>query len=313
MAATQRYLQPPEEATGCLLPGGAPPHLATSDQPPLEGLLRAIARPPRRRRSCRAAPSRSRPSSRIVATWLSKYGPSSVRHPIPGPGAPERRASPRAHRGERAREAGPHHPALLPVERVSVGGADRLEDPALDPGVGTELDLGEVGVMDVAGEDRRSRPAPCLGDRSRPPRAASRRRWNENWNAAQWSKSTARRRRSLPRATGRAPGAVAEPLVPGLEVVEAWVRAGRGPWSPIRRWSKSPLDVIDDPVPHLVVEHRAPLLRQHPRGAGVDEDRPHPVDVAVEAPASAGAGRVDLACAHSRSTSVASGLPRTRP
>jgi len=48
--------------------------------------------------------------------------------------------------------------------------------------------------------------------------------------------------------------------------------------------------MLDDPVPLLVVDHRAVPLFQHPAGARVHEDRPGAAEVAAEAPADPVAG-----------------------
>ena len=71
---------------------------------------RACAHLPRRRPSCRVAPSRCGRRGAALPTWLSKYGPSSRRQRMPGSGAPARRASPRASAGEGGARSRPARP-----------------------------------------------------------------------------------------------------------------------------------------------------------------------------------------------------------
>ena len=119
-------------------------------------------------------------------------------------------------------------------------------------------------------------------------------------NEPQWSKSTARRSFSAARAAAAPVGAVADPLVPGLEPVEA---GGEEPGH--RRRDQQVVEValglVDDPAPTPRRRPSAGRPRSSTRpGARVDEDRPRPAEVAAEAPA------------HARRRSIRSARPRRR-
>ena len=211
---------------------------------------------------------------------------------MPGSGAPAETGQGAGHGGERTREPGLDDRPLFRVERVAVGRADRLHDGALDPGVFLEPDVAQVGVVDVAGEDRDRGRWPCRASPSPPLRAA-------RAGARTRTGRTPSGRSRPPGAASRCPARrapplpVAEPLVPGLQVMEAG-REQVGHRGADQQVVEVAAAVVDDPLPDLVVEDRAPLLGQDPGRAGVHEDRPHPVDVAAEAPADAGRGGVDF-------------------
>ena len=210
------------------------------------------------------------------------------------------------------REAGSDRPPLVGVERVAVGRADRLVDGALHLGAraGRRSRPGRRGGRRRRG--RRSRPAPCRACRSRPlraGRAAAGRTRRRRPSGRSRPRGAASRRRAPPaRPRRRRRRARSRPRGGGSRA-----RAGRGPWSQISRWSKSPLacSTIHSHSSSSKIERS--VLLQHPAGAGVDEDRPGAAEVAAEAPAAAGAGRVDLGAPSGAARSVARSLPRTRP
>ena len=77
-----------------------------------------------------------------------------------------------------------------------------------------------------------------------------------------------------------------------------WCSAGtsrNGSVSTSSRWSKSPLRVLGDPLPLLVVDHRARALAEHAALARVEHEQPHAAEVAAEAPAAAVAAVVGRA------------------
>ena len=149
------------------------------------------------------------------------------------------------------------------------GRADRLVDGAPHAGLGREGDLAEVGVVDVAGEDARSTPAarPLAGADLASSRASAS---NESRNAGPVVEvERPAQLLAEPLATA-APGAVADRLVPGLEVVEAGRRAGRAAWwrsaggrSRPRAWS-----TIQSHSSSSTIARRSSV--EHPPGAGVD-------------------------------------------
>src|SRR5688500_2802366 len=88
-----------------------------------------------------------------------------------------------------------------------------------------------------------------------------------------------------PTSRHRAPAPVADPLVPGLEVVEgAAQQVGvRGPEHQVVELVLA--RALDDPVPHVVVDDLALAGAEAATGAGVHHDQPRRAEVAVEAPA----------------------------
>ena len=246
----------------------------------------------------------SRPSSRRVATWLSKNGPVDEAPADAGAsGRPRAEPSARAAALNGRAEPGPDGARSLRVERVAVGRADRLDDGALDPSLGPEADLAQIGVVDVPGEDR---------DRGRRAAPLARADLLEQFAEAVEGESGRRpngRSRPLAAASLR-PGRPSFPSAPSQTrsfQASSWWKPGESRYGTVVRDHQVvevAVAVLDDPVPHLVVEHRAPLLGQHPRGSGVHEDRPDSVDVATVGPAGAGRGRVDLVPPSRRSVSA---------
>ncbi len=112
-------------------------------------------------------------------------------------------------------------------------------------------------------------------------------RSSEDPNAAQCSRSS---RLAHPLAGGRrdlAPGAVADRLVPRLQVVQAGREQERQ-----RRADQQVVElavrVLLEPLPLVRVEHRALVRRvEHAAGARVDHDQPRAAEVAAVAPARA--------------------------
>ena len=159
--------------------------------------------------------------------------------------------------------------ALLVVERVAERRADRLPDARLHAGAGREADLGQVGVVDVARQhaDRRRRGPPRA--RRRPRAAARTSRSKDSPNAGQCSRSSAWRSFSPSARRRLAPGAVADRLVPGLEVVQRRAHDQRQ-----RRADQQVVDVAGgvllDPAPLVGVDHRALAGVEHAPGARVD-------------------------------------------
>ena len=167
-------------------------------------------------------------SCRSVLIALPKYGPASsppahARPAYPGrPGqrrGPPRRASPPAQPHQR-----PHQRRHLVVDRR----AGQLVHRGAH--VRAEAGPGHVRVVHVAGEHadrgrRRVRRPGADPVAARPPparragRTARPARRTSGWNAAQCSRSTARRSFSA-NAAARGRGRVGQPLVPGLQVVD---------------------------------------------------------------------------------------------
>ena len=159
--------------------------------------------------------------------------------------------------------------------RQAEGVAERRADDLVDAaraGIRAKVDLGDVGRVHVAAED---------GDRGRRLAAAaeltSRRssmRWMERaWNAAQCSRSTARRSRSPETRRARAPA----PSQTASFHASRW-------WMPVwhedrqRRRDDQVVEgaagVLGDPVPFLLVDHVAAPLDEDAGGARVDHQQP---------------------------------------
>ena len=106
-------------------------------------------------------------------------------------------------------------------------------------------------------------------------------------NAAQCSRSRPWRSFSPSSAAGPAPGAVADRLVPGLEVVQRRRQQERQR-RPDQQVVEVAVRVLLEPLPLARVEHRAVLGRvEHPARARVDHDQPRGAEVAAVAPARA--------------------------
>ena len=180
---------------------------------PGDGLLQPQpARAARRARGSRPGCRRTGPRAR------SASAPADRRRPRRAPAACPTSVPARLHAKRIER-------ALAVVERVAERRAGRLVDRRAHPGAAREPDLGQVGVVHVARQrdDRRRRRAV----------RARRRRAHELHDAVERGAERrpvleverlpdllAQQRRRL------APGAVADRLVPGLQVVQARARAG---------------------------------------------------------------------------------------
>ena len=116
-------------------------------------------------------------------------------------------------------------------------------------------------------------------------RASSTMRSSEEPNAAQCSRSSALADLLAGERRRLAPGAVADRLVPRLQVVQGGCEQQRE-----RRAEQQvvevALGVVLEPLPLVGVEHRALLGRvEHPPGARVDHHQPRTAEVAAVAPA----------------------------
>ena len=87
------------------------------------------------------------------------------------------------------------------------------------------------------------------------------------------------------------PGAVADGLVPGLEVVDAWRKEDR---QARRQYQvvESTVGMVGDPVPLFLVDHVSSPLDGDARRARVDHQEPGPSEVAVVRPP--GRGRLAI-------------------
>ena len=122
-------------------------------------------------------------------------------------------------------------------------------------------------------------------------------------NAAQCSRSTARRRRSPSRPRAEPQRAVADGLVPRLEVVDA-VRHEDRQGARDDQMVERAVRVLDDPVPLVGIDHVAPPFDENAGRARVDHQQPRTAEVAVVGPAA----RRRLAVAHECEVAQ----PRTR-
>ena len=169
-----------------------------------------------------AGASSGRCRSRARPVWSIPRSAAAPSRPRPAPcGCPVRR--PGSRRARNACRIGSRHPV---VQRR----AGQLIDGGGDVGV---LGAGDVGVVDVPGQHADG------GRAAAPPRSAAyspratlpiivASRSKDSRNAAQCSKSPARRIFSETRSDQRARGAVAQQLVPGLDVVKRpWQQPGQ--------------------------------------------------------------------------------------
>ena len=180
-----------------------------------------------------------------------------------------------ARRGARvARVNGREKPALIDAplfaRRAGCGRASRRPGRRRSriPRPGREADLGQVGVVDVAGEDDdRGRRLAALAA-SRPRRAARAGRAKELAEGGPVVEVD-----GAPQLLGR-PRAASPPQAPSQTrsfQASRWWKPGesrQGTVVAISRWSKSPLGVLDDPVPLLVVDDRARALARAPGRRG---------------------------------------------
>ena len=179
-------------------------------QHPLE--LRARSRPPAppSRAASRSRGRRSQRGDLVVEPGaVADHAPAhaGVATPAPGQRARDQR--------ERPRHPDPDHAPLARLQRVAVGRADRLEDVARTPVArGRRPRTGRRGARRRTGP-RSTRARAAL---ARPERSSSASRANESWNAAQCSRSTARRM-PPPARSAAAPGAARHRLAPCLGVV----------------------------------------------------------------------------------------------
>ena len=156
----------------------------------------------------------ARSSSASTAIELSNVGPRTICQAAAGRRTPAL-APARAARRRRA-SSEPDHAPLPRLERMTERRADELVDPARLPPA--ELDLGDVGRVDVAAEDG---IVPGASGAARRGRAAAR-----PWSGRSAGRRASARGRTRGAASRRArgepaPGARADRLVPGLEVVDA--------------------------------------------------------------------------------------------
>ena len=202
-AATQRYLQPSEEATGrgalCRVAPRpiSPAHVSRRSKVFSSACSSSSPATVLSSRTVASRPSRRRVADLVVEVGALEQAPADARVRGAGRAAPGR--APAALNGRR--EAGPDHAPLV-ARRAGCGRASRPPGRRRSriSASGLKAISAEVGVVDVAGEDDdrgRRLAALARADLS----SSSRRRWKENWKEAQWSKSTARRSFSLPRAT----------------------------------------------------------------------------------------------------------------
>ena len=249
------------------------------------------------RRASIARPSMCQRRELVVEPrTVADHPPANVRLRHPGGGGERAR-----YEREAARRSQPDDLSLALLERVAIRRADGLEDVGLHARrrAGTRPRTGRRGA-------RRPRaPRSEAGARPRSPAATARKssasRANDSWKAAQCSRSTARRSRSPSGAQRRAPGAARDRLAPRLGVVQP------GRQQPRQRGGDQQVvevagEVLLDPLPLVVVEHRAPALLEHASRARVDHDQPGAAEVAAVAPASA-RGRSVGARARTRSRS----------
>ena len=167
------------------------------------------------RRAIALRPSRRRVRDLVVEVGALEQAPADA-----GVGRAARAGQAAGGRSEGAREAGPDDLALFRVERVAVGRADGLVDGALHAGLGPEGDVAEIGMVDVAGEqhDRGRRLAALAGADLFEQLAQALEGELEGGPVVEVDGPPQLLAAARDRA---APGAVAEALVPGLEVVEA--------------------------------------------------------------------------------------------
>ena len=141
----------------------------------------------------------------------------------------------------------------------------------------------QIGVMDVAREH---------GDRGRGGRRIARRR-----PSRADPRGARRNRRTPPSGRSRAPAAASRrsraaraPQAPPASASpqrSRWCSPGasrKGSEVPISRCSKSPSRCSLEPLPFLLVEHRALALLEDPAEARVEHDQAHVAEVAAEAP-----------------------------
>ncbi len=201
-----------------------------------------------------------------------------------GSSTPARRESASPTRSARSVQPEAHGEAFGEAERVPQGGACRLVDGGLY--AVAEVHLGQVAVVDVAGEDRLPRR-----EGRRPsvrPQPTERSRWvrsvKDLWKAGQCSRSTSWRIDSPILAAGRPQAPAQTASLPASR----WCRPGprrKGSEVPKRRWSKSPVAFSSIQAHSSVVEHGAVAFLEYPSGARVHHDQAHPAEVAVVAPA----------------------------
>ena len=154
-------------------------------------------------------------------------------------------------------------------------------------GAAAELDLADIRVVHVASEndDRRRGGDAGLaaGDVPQPAAEAFERRVERGpvlqVDCRGAAARSARRR--------RAPAPVAQRFVPRLEVVDA-VRKEDRQRARDHEMVELAARVVDDPVPFLLVDHVAPPLGEHARGARVEHEEPRVAEVAVVGPAARG-------------------------
>ena len=230
-----------------------------------------------------------RPSSSSHATWLLNHGFSCAsRQPTGGSGTPARAGERARDRARGARPGGEDRRAARCVSSgLRNGEQTACQTADLHARARREADLGQIGVVDVAGQhaDRRrrlaaaararprrsrshmraeGRPGTPASARGRAPGAASRR--------AAWRPGPTRRRQTT--SFQASSQCIAGPMISGSDV-------------PISRWSTSPVacSVIQSHSSGSTIE-RLPGV-EHPAGARVDHHHARRADVAAVAPARA--------------------------